>query len=107
MLESLPTNPLVTGVITSGAVVLALVAIWTKGIKPFGKWVGEAVRNLRRIADYMEQMVDFLTRERLTFRADIEEVKRQNAEGIDLHDDHDRRLRAVEQAVKVVPTEGP
>lgn len=98
VLESLPTNPFITSTVALGAVIAALGVIWTKGIRPLGRWLGDAVRNLRRIADYMEQMIDFLTRERDAFRADIEEVKRQNAEGNGIHDELDRRLRAVEQA---------
>lgn len=108
MIESLPTSPLVTGILTTGAVVAALAVIWTKAVRPFGKWVGDAVRNIQRTGYYLERlvaffegglferMVNFLDRERDAMFSRLSEVEQQNAEGAKFHQEFDERLRNIE-----------
>ena len=96
MLESLPTDPLVTGILTVGALVAALAVIWTKAVRPFVKWIGDAVRNIRRVGDLLERMIDFLERERDAMLARLDVVERQNIEGKQFHDEIDKRVKVIE-----------
>ena len=96
MLASLPVDPVVTTILTVGALVAALAVIWTKALLPFGRWVVDAVKNVRRIGDLLERMIDFLERERTIMLARLDAVERQNVEGSRFHDEIDARVRSIE-----------
>ena len=66
---------LCSAIIGAAALVVALSAIWVKGIKPSAQWVGELVATLRRLADLLEDMKDFLLVEREHIRHEIRELR--------------------------------
>ena len=101
MIESFPTDPLTLWVISVGAVTAAMSIIWKVALKPFGHWVGDAVRNLFRIADLLERMVKFLENERESMLSRIDEVERQNVEGAEIHEE---LLRAKDYAMRQAAT---
>jgi hypothetical protein len=96
MWEGLSSNPLVLNIVAAGAVVAALGVIWKMAIRPFGRWMADAVKNLRRLADLMERMVTFLEKERDLILDRIDTVEQQNHEGKGFHEEIDRRVREIE-----------
>ena len=68
-------SEIVKAIIGAAALVLALSAIWMKGIKPSVQWVGGLVSTLRRLADLLEDMRDFLLVEREHIRREIAELR--------------------------------
>lgn len=96
MWAELSSNPLVLNIVAAGAVVAALGVIWTKALRPLGRWMADVVKNLRRLADLMERMVSFLEKERDLILSRIETVEKQNHEGMGFHEEIDRRVREIE-----------
>lgn len=90
MLTTLPIDPVVTAILTVGALVAALAVIWTKALLPFGRWVVDAVKNVRRIGDLLERMIDFLERERTIMIARLDAGDR-------FHEEIDARVKSIER----------
>lgn len=68
-------SEIVKAIIGAAALVLALSAIWMKGIKPSAQWVGGVVDTLRELVDLVRDMRDFLMRERDEMRHEIRELR--------------------------------
>lgn len=73
-----------TAVITAGAVVLAVSAIWVKGVKPTIQWGAGFVVTLRELVDLVREVRDFFMKERDEMRA--------------TQADHDTRISSLEAA---------
>ena len=84
---SLPTHPLVTGIIALGALVAALAAIWMKALKPTFRWTGEMLALFRELVDLLRQMRDFLEREREVIIARITAVEADHETEKEVHEE--------------------